>query len=239
MCLNTKNSINYNSEFLSTIDYKLIDGQVLGYDLDEDHENGWSSTVKMREYTGFTGKQIADFNSKLIETMKSVYAYNPDYDSLTVNVGNISLQTYNPYFTSNLLSIDSKFTFDENQSLNDFIYLGPIKFSSYLNYMSDHSKSSDDKKIKIREDMSDPKSKILEQLQFEPGYDYCGTPENYYLISTLTYNTPTPKALEDELEFSASGITVIKHSNGDNTYMNGIPNKKALYGYNHDFDKMI
>jgi hypothetical protein len=105
--------------------------------------------------------------------------------------------------------------------------------------MSDHSKSFDDKKIKIREDMSDPKSKVLEQLQFEPGYDYCGTPENYYIISTLTYNTPTPKALETELEFSASGITVIKHSNGDNTYMNGVPNKKVLYGYNEDYDKMI
>jgi hypothetical protein len=49
----------------------------------------------------------------MLETMKSVYVYNPDYDFLEVNVGNISLQNYNPYFTSNLLSIDSKFTFDE------------------------------------------------------------------------------------------------------------------------------
>jgi hypothetical protein len=39
-----------------------------------------------------------------MQTMKSVYAYNPGYDSLAVNVGNIVLQDYNPYFTSNLIN---------------------------------------------------------------------------------------------------------------------------------------
>jgi 6-phosphogluconolactonase (cycloisomerase 2 family) len=34
-------------------------------------------------------------------------------------------------------------------------------------------------------------------------------------------------------------MNVIKHSDGTNTYLKGVPNKKALYGYNKDFDKMI
>lgn len=34
-------------------------------------------------------------------------------------------------------------------------------------------------------------------------------------------------------------MNVIKHADGTNTYLKGIPNKKALYGYNKDFNKMV
>jgi hypothetical protein len=34
-------------------------------------------------------------------------------------------------------------------------------------------------------------------------------------------------------------MNVIKHADGTNTYLKGTPNKKALYGYNAKFDKMV
>jgi hypothetical protein len=80
LCLNTKNSINYNSEFISTLDWKIIEGPIPGCDLGDDKDIKWSSPQKMRAFTGFTGDQIATFNQKMIKTMSSVYAYNPDYD---------------------------------------------------------------------------------------------------------------------------------------------------------------
>jgi hypothetical protein len=45
--------------------------------------------------------------------------------------------------------------------------------------------------------------------------------KNPCLISTLTYNTPVPKEIERDLEFNSSDITVIKHHDGDNTFMSG------------------
>ena len=94
LCLNTKNTINYNSEFLSTLDYKEISSTIWLFNCDnnnEDERNLWYGPTTLREYTGFTGSEIATFNKKMVETMKYVYAYNPDYDSLTVNVGDVSL----------------------------------------------------------------------------------------------------------------------------------------------------
>ena len=242
LSLNTKNAINYNSEFISTLDWSLTQGKIAGCDLTDDKDVKWSDYQTMREFTGFSGSQIATFNEKLIKTMSSVYAYNPDYDSLTVNAGNITLQNYNPSFNSNILSIDSQFDF-RGQSLNDFIYLGPIKFSNYLKYLNQFSLSSYGDSIKITKEEKQEDGTyidvILEQIQLTPNLDYCGTQDSYYLVSSLTYNTPVPREIEQELEFSASNITVIKHTNGDNRFMQGSPNKKLLYGYHPKFKKMI
>lgn len=235
LSVNTKNAINYNSEFISTMHYKEISGQVFMVNTndDESDDSGWYGPVKMREFVGMTGDELATFNQKMLETMKHVYAYNPDYDSLTVNVGNISLQNYNPYFTSNLFSYNANLEFKE-QTLNDFIYFGPIKFSNYLLQLKKYSVSSDGTFIEVQS-----KTQFLPQVQLIPGYDYCGLNNSYYLISSLTYNTPVPRDLEAELEFSASDNIVIKHTDGSNTFMKGTPNKKVLYGYNEKFDKMI
>lgn len=241
MCLNTKDSINYNGLFESTLDWETIEnGYVLAMNLsgtakeDPDEMGGeWHTVPKMRKYTGFTGEDIVTFNTKMLKTMSSVYAYNPDYDSLTVKAGNINLQNYNPYFTSNLLNTYSSLNFSGNLTLNDFIYLGFVKFSDYLKQLSNFSKTATDSAIITYSDSP------LPQVQFVPNFDYCGTAENYYMISTLTYNTPTPKELEQELEFSASNITVIKHTNGDNSFIYGTPNRKILYGYNQEFNKLI
>jgi hypothetical protein len=59
-----------------------------------------------------------------MESMKYIYAYNPDYDSLTVNVGDVTIQDYYPYFTSNIISTNSALMYPENKSFNDYIYLG-------------------------------------------------------------------------------------------------------------------
>lgn len=235
LCLNTKNSINYYSEFISTLDYKEISSSIWLYNTNttEDDAPHWYGPTTLREYSGFTGSDISTFNKKMLETMKHVYAYNPDYDSLTVNLGNIALQTYNPNFTSNLLSIDSKLELG-TKIFNDFLYLGPINLSTYLTLLEKHSKNVNGEFIKTTD-----KGRILSQLEFKPGFDYCGTPENYYLISQLTYNTPVPQEIEAELEFSTSDNIVIKHHDGSNTFMKGSPNKKVLYGYNQDYDKMI
>ena len=236
MCLNTKNMINYHSEFLSTLDYNTITSTIWLFNCgnnDSDERDKWYGPTTLREYKGLTGSEIAIFNKKMVETMKNIYAYNPDYDSLTVNVGDISLQQYNPSFTSNLINTESNIDFKE-KTFNDFIYLGPINYSNYLLQLKQYSQDIQGKTIKISEN-----DKILPQLQFSPGFDYCGTSENYYLISNLTYNTPVPQELEQELEFSSQDNIVIKHSNGENTFMKGYPNKKTLYGYNKDYDKMI
>ena len=235
LSVNTKNAINYNSEFISTMHYKKISGQVFMVNTndDESDDSGWYGPITMREFVGMTGDELATFNQKMLETMKHVYAYNPDYDFLTVNVGNISLQNYNPYFTSNLFSYNANLEFKE-QTLNDFIYIGPIKFSNYLLQLKKYSVSSDETFIEVQN-----KTQFLPQVQLIPGYNYCGLNNSYYLVSSLTYNTPVPKDLEAELEFSASDNIVIKHSDGSNTFMKGIPNKKVLYGYNEKFKKMI
>lgn len=224
LCANTINSIKYNSEFISAIDYNTTSGKVYMATVNSDKpESKWSNkTYVMREYTGFTGEQVAAFNEKMLETMKYIYAYNPDYDSLTVNVGNISLQDHYPSFTTNLVSYKSSIAVS---NLNDYIYLGPMKFSKYLKYLQDNFGQA----LNIN----------MNQLQFIPNLTYCGGKDNYCLINTLTYNTPVPKEIEHELEFSASDSIIIKHHNGDNEFLTGFPNKKALYGYSENFGKML
>ena len=240
LCVNTKNAVAYNSEFISTIDWKEIEGQVLGINVDNasDAKGGVWKTYKMREYTGFTSDQVATFNKKLLKTMSSVYAYNPDYDSLEVNVGNVSVQKRQAKFVSNLINTHSDLEFTGNLSLNDFIYLGPIKFSDYLVWLNKYSENSEGVKLAVTS-KKDDKVITLEQLQFIPSFTYCGTSDANYLISSLTYNTPTPVELEDELSFKASNTLVIKHSDGNIDFITGTPNKKALYGFNSELKKLI
>ena len=241
LSLNTKNTINYYSEFISTIDHNVLNNVDIFYSEHEDGDKAWHSVKFAKEYTGFTGDQIATFNQKMIKTMSSIYAYNPDYDSLTVKVGNITLQNYNPNFTSNLLNVESTLNYKEGQTLNDFIYLGPIKFSDYLNQLYEYS-FLEGNQIKVSEKIIENDVEIekpLPQVALTENFDYCGTPENKYLISSLTYNTPVPLEIEQELEFTASNITVIKHTDGSNSFLQGIPNKKALYGYLPKYKKML
>lgn len=208
--LNTQNSIKYNAEFISTLDYATKTGR----EFEQPMGTSGETQMQMRCFSGFTGKQLATFNEKLVNTMQSIYAYNPDYDQLTVNVGNVSLQQHNPSFVTNLLSTKAAFIGD----FNDYIKLGPIVFSDYLTYLQKYSN------IEIKNDTTDSR------VQFKPTLTYCGDGEKYYLLTPLTYSTPVPKELEEELEFTSSDSTVIKTSDGNNTIVKGTPDKKALYG---------
>lgn len=249
LSVNTKNAINYNSEFLSTMQWSLLtNGETLAIDLSgsDKQEVKWV-TGTIREFVGMTGQELSTFNQKLVETMKNIYAYNPGYDSLTVNVGNIKLQDYNPYFTSNLVSSNSKLNFiQENEEFfNNYINIGPISITNYLVNLYDHSVKTNQEitsHFESIETVTITNGKIKKfnpQVEFIPNFDYCGSDVSSYLITSLTYNTPVPRELEQELEFNASDMNVIKHSDGTNTYLKGVPNKKVLYGYHPTYNKMI
>ena len=229
LVVNTKNSINYNSEFMSTTDFKETTSRFYKFDSTGGAGGGYTDgEIKVREFTGLTGEQLEVFNRKLVETFKNVYAYNPDYDSLTVNKGNVSLQNYNPNFSTNIISTDSVINYLGETTLNDYIYLGPVKFSDYLNKLANRSN------IQVSNDDG-----FMPQVQLTENLQYCGVKGSNYLISSLTYNTPVPFEIEQELEFSASNLTVIKHQDGTNSFMEGTPNKKALYGFISKYNKMI
>lgn len=207
LSINTKNSVKYNSEFIST-----VTGEYISMPQD-------TPKYYVLNFSGLTGKQVELFNRKLLETMKSVYAYNPDYDSLPVNIGDIYIQNNNLKFTSNILSKNAKLNISD---INDYIYINNIKFSEYLSNLKTHSDINTDK----------------EQVKLIANLDYCGG-TNYYLISELTYRTELPKTLEQELEFNAQNFLVVKHSDGSNTMLTGTPVKKFLYGYSSEYKKLI
>jgi hypothetical protein len=116
---NTKDSIKYSSEFISVIPHKL-------------------NTDNQRLYTGLSPAQLESYNKALVTTMKSVYAYNPDYGTFNIKKGDINIEDNQVSFVSNLVSTDAKFDF-EGRIFNDFIYLYGMSFSEYLEDMTTHS----------------------------------------------------------------------------------------------------
>ena len=235
LSLNTRNAVDYYSEFISTIDYNTVTGNMTHYVPDlKGSEESPTTTVTMREYTGFTGSEIETFNRKLLKTMSEVYAYNPDYDSLMVNVGNVHTDDKQVTFNSYLVSTNSTLNLEENQTLNDFIYLGPIKFSDYINYLNAYSVNYNNETIKVNDDTNPEVGvniKPIPQLQFVAGLDSCGVSDSFSLVTTLTYNTQTPPELGDELSFKASNSVIVKDTEGENTFIEGNINKKTLYGF--------
>ena len=215
LVLNTYSSVILSSEFISTIHYDINDDT--------------------RIYSWFTGLDIETFNRKLLKTMSSVYVYNPDYDSLKVNLGDVVVVDNEVQFVSNLISTDSYLELPDNKTLNDYIYFGTMQVSEYLRNLESHSMNFDPN--------SDPKfdpnsgivssidGKPLAQVTFEPSYLYCGTSDSNYLISTLNYNTPKPEEFENELTFKTMSGIVVKHANGSINLVSGKLNKNALYGF--------
>jgi hypothetical protein len=239
LSLNTKNMVDLYSEFISTTDFATTTGWIYGYDYrQEKDQNPTSPTITMRKYTGFTASEIAVFNKKLIETMKSVYAYNPDYDTLSVRAGNVNVESNPVQFTSNLLSVDSALNFEEDKTLNDYVYLGTVSVSDYLRNLSLYSAADSSNQIKVtKKDQN--KTITIPQLQLTPNFTYLGKSTGYYLITSLTYNTSAPTELSDSLSYKDSGVLVVKHHDGTNTFIKGIPNKKTLYGYDSSCNKLV
>lgn len=59
------------------------------------------------------------------------------------------------------------------------------------------------------------------------------------MVSQLKYSTPVAQEIKSELEFNGSNVTVIKNSEGKNSFIQGIPNKRSLYGYSDTYEKLI
>ena len=203
LVLNTFNSVNYTSEFISTTDYNT---------------NGDETK---RKFVGLDDENLTKFNTCLMETMKNIYAYNPDYTSHLISTGDISLEDNAVQFTSNIVSTNAALTLPEGSVFNDFICIGTMFISKYLEYLTRYSN--------IR--TSDFEGKPLKQVNFIPNYNFCGNAPEYYLVSSLTYNIPYPTELVEELSFSASDMFAVKHHDGTSEVMFGVPNQKTLYGY--------
>lgn len=202
LALNTFNSVNYNSEFISTTTGKI-------------------SEAGKRIFSGLDDETLTKFNTCLMETMKGIYAYNPDYTSHLISTGDISLVDNAVQFTSNIISTNAALTLPEGSVFNDFISIGTIFVSKYLEYLTRYSN------IKTL----DFEGKPLKQVNFTPNYNFCGNAPEYYLVSALTYNIPYPTELLEELSFSASDMFAVKHHDGTSEVMFGVPNQKTLYGY--------
>jgi hypothetical protein len=166
--------------------------------------------------------------------MKSVYAYNPDYDSLQINVGDVTLQQFNPKFTSNIISRNSKFDFGDYNMLNDYLYISNINLTKYLIDLNEYSLDNSGDVVTVKS-----KDQFINHLQFAADYTYCGTNVAPYLINQLTYNTIVPIEIEEELTFNKSNLIVIKHHDNTNSFISGTLNKKLLYGYNSTYNKLI
>lgn len=221
MSVHTTQAVAYATKFISSMEWNVESGFTIFRDHTDNYNTGSLPVDNMREFIGFDGKQISTFATKLLKTMSCIYAYNPDYDQLEVQKGTVSIQNYTPSFISNLLSVDSEFIFPTGKCLNDYIYFGDMCFTNYLIFLQNYSD------IKIFSDGE----VINKHLKFTENKLYCGTSDSYFLLNTLTYNTPVPTDLENSLTYDLSQITTIKHSNGSITTVQGKPNKRKLYGY--------
>lgn len=200
LSLNTKGVVDYNTEFISSIAHAVADIE----------------GVSRRLYTGITADKLENFNRCLLETMSSVYAYNPDYNTSKFNVGEVSVLDNKVQFTSNLISLNSLFDFPNGKTLNDYIYIGgSVLFSEYINQLGQNSGIDTD----------------VDQLKLVPNYTYCGTSTSPCLLSSLTYNTPVPDVITQELTFQQDGLVAIRHKEGDIDLLKCAPDKRTLYGF--------
>lgn len=230
LCANTKNMISRQSEFVINMKREPkanINDIYVGY-----NNNGtpqtFNKSVNALKFIGLTGQQLTNYNKKLLETMKGVYAYNPDYNSLSVRVGDVSISDNKIKFTSNIICHSASIDFSsDSTSLNDFVSIGNMSFSNYFSNLSLHSNI-----------ITKVNNQWLEQINFVPNIDYCGGKTNKTLLQTITYNTPDISDLYDELTFSNDNI-IIRHENGDISYISGDLNPKMLYGFKEDTNQLI
>ena len=227
LALNTYKSLEQNSEFISTIYYKTNNGRQRGFDLDGEYfSDVWTNEkppkkYKNREFTGFNAQQLADFNKLLIQTMKGIYAYNPDYNYVTSSTGNTLIQDNEIKFNSNIIISDAKL---QPLVINDYLGLGSsekyIKISDYLTELKNHSDIS----------VKDDNDEFLSQINFTVDLTNCGS-DIPVLISSLTYQATIPDNMYKELLQQDSNKVIIIHEDGSRSYVEGTLDKKALYGF--------
>ena len=231
----TKNLLNYGTPFRSTMDYAtdqlqtwVVKSGISSFEKVTESDDKY----EMRLFKGLSGKQLLAYNKALMTTMKSVYAYNPDYDSLYVNIGKVSVDDLSVQFTSNLLSQDSQLDFPEGKCFSDYLYFGSISVSDYFKCMDAYS--NDDNPIYLYKD-----GKLLSQISFTPNLEYCGEKDQPLLLSTLTYNLPVYNEVIDELNYSKADTLLIRHEDGKIDSIDGVIDKNSLYGYYANGKKLV
>ena len=250
MGLLTKQTVLYNSEYISTIQlagstfYTAVKDAYVKVGTGKDKgspiwykERGDEArtAVSGMIFKGIQGYQLCKYNNRLLNLMSNVYGYNPDYDTYPFKVGTINVENNNVKFVSSLLSIDSNLSINKyNKEFNDFIYFGGVNVSTYIQDMYKFS----DNKISIF-DTIDGELTTKTQIAFKPSFTYCGSANQGFLVTTLNYNVPTPVEIAEELGFTKTNSTVVKHSDGTNVFVNGVPNKKHLYSWDQDSRKLI
>ena len=232
LSINTINSINQHSEFISTNDFNIIKGTYTVYDLnkkDNLDEPRTTGAVDMREFIGFKADQLCTFYKKFVNTMRGVYAYNPDYDTLPIQSGTVSVKANPITFSSNLLSKNSSFNFNENCTLNDYVCLGSMSITNYLILLKKHSVDYNGSGITTKEIINGVEG-FIPQVQFTPNLSYCGKTGVPYLLANLNYNTDTPSNMISDLDIASFDKVCVKKADGSNIFITGSINKQALYG---------
>ena len=225
LCPITTDLLVTNSRFISAIQSHEVSENIgceIKYWNIESNTSFTSQVGYLVRFRKFTPDDLCKFNKKMIETMKNIYAYNPDYNYINMRIGEVNLQEHETKFISNLICIDSELNID---NLNNYIYMNGFKYSEYLNDLLSITKLDNNDFIK-------------NQISFKPNLKYCGTKTVPYLITKLNYNIPVPKTLSDELSFKESQI-IIKKSDGTNILFSEIPRKNLLYYYDEDNNKLV
>jgi hypothetical protein len=112
-----------------------------GYTYDIDEGNDYSSRPEGKipsadtylwavEYNELSASQLEQYNKALITTMKSVYAYNPDYDSYKTKIGNVIVQNKNTQIITNLISTNAKLNVTSNDPFINYICFRHFAFRS-------------------------------------------------------------------------------------------------------------
>lgn len=225
MVLNTKGMIDYQNEFISTIDCSYKPKPTF-FDC-KNGLNWYGEKINQRIYTGFSADQLASFYIKMLETLKSVYVVNPDYNSILQNVGTVSIK--NPDSKISIYLINKSFELDynyvEQNKFNDFIYLGNISITNYISKLETYMEPLDES--------------LLNNVEFTYNDQYCGTSNNPYLISSLTYNIPADKNIINDLTLNSSDLIIVKHHDGTKSILKGNIYPNLLYGFDTNSQKLI
>jgi hypothetical protein len=97
MMLNTPKTIDQNSEIIctsycnSSASGYIINQKVMGKNR-KGYQIGNYKVGGARPFIGLNGVQLTKFNEKLITTMQSVYAYEPDDNTSVIYIGDINVE---------------------------------------------------------------------------------------------------------------------------------------------------
>ena len=234
MSVYTIEQYNNNYGIISTNYYNTIDAALWGSECGDNNEPYYGTNSSKystsRQFHGMTAEALSEFYQKFANTMSQVYAFNPDYTSITTYQGNSSISDKEIYAVSNVINEHSKFNLpnssDESECINDYIYINNLSITNYLAYLDTHSGNS------VYSNMG--------TLQFWPSFTYCGTSkDNPLLLTSLTYRFVPDNSVLLEVEPNIGGDYAVKHSDGSVDWINGSIRQDTLYGYSKNYHKLI